>query len=280
MPKQKLKKIPGLDPIEVKKKKQKEVIDKAKKIRKQKRRKEKREYLKEKIQNVNYKKFLIILAIIIIILMVVFKIFNNHIKNIEVIGNNILSEQEIIDMAGIRNYPKSVSNSCSKIKKRLEKNVYINSVKVKKSNFLTKVTIEVKENRPLFYYAINNMTELSDGSFVDKEFDVPILVNQVPEDILDKFLKSLNKVNDEILIRINEIKYVPNEVDETLFLFSMSDQNYIYVNINNLEKLNEYLGMLKTFNNKKGILHLDSGDYFEIAEPSIDDENEDIKIDE
>lgn len=275
MPKQKLKKIPGIDPIDAKRKKQKEVIDKARRLKKQKAKKEKLENLKEKFQNINYKKILVILAIFIILLGIIFKLLNNKIKNIEVIGNNILSEQEIIDLAGIRNYPNSISNSSSKIKKRLEENVYIDYANVKKSNFLTKVTIEIKEKRPLFYYSINSMTALSDGSFVEKEFNVPTLVNQVPEDILNNFSKTLDKVNDEILIRINEIKYVPNEVDDTLFLFSMSDQNYIYVNIKNLSKLNEYLNMLKTFNNKKGILHLDSGDYFEIVDPII--ENEEVE---
>lgn len=270
MPKQKLKKIPGLDPIEEKRKKQKEVINKAKKIKKQKVRKEKRDNFVQKYQNINYKKLLIILAVFLVLFVIFVRLLNSKIKNIEVNGNSILSEQEVIDLAGIRNYPNSLKNSSSKIKKRLEKNIYIDSVKVKKSNFLTKVTITIKEKKPVFLYAINNMTALSDGSFVEKQFNVPLLVNQVPEDILKKFSKSLSEVNEEILIRINEIKYIPNELDEELFLLSMNDQNYVYVNINNLTKLNEYLGMLKTFNNNKGILHLDSGDYFEIVTNPID----------
>ena len=264
MPKQKLKKIPGLDPIEEKRKKQKEVINKAKKLKKRKVRKEKRDNLISKYQNINYKKVLIILTILLVLFLISVKLLNTKIKNIEVIGNSILTDQEIIDLAGIRDYPNSFKNSNSKIKNKLKKNIYIDSVKVKKSNFLSKVTIEVKEKKPVFLYAINNMTSLSDGSFVEKQFNVPMLVNQVPEDILKKFSKSLSEVDEEILIRINEIKYVPNEVDEELFLFSMNDQNYVYVNIKNLTKLNEYLEMLKTFNNNKGILHLDSGDYFEI----------------
>ena len=84
--------------------------------------------------------------------------------------------------------------------------------------------------------------------------------------------KKLSDVNDEILIRINEIKYIPNEVDDNLFILSMSDGNYIYINNNTLSKLNDYLSMLKTFNNKKGILHLDSGDYFEIVEHDLNQE--------
>ena len=269
MAKQKLKKIPGLDPIEVKKKEHARNIKKAQKIKKDKIRKEKRDDVIEKIQHLNYKKIAVIGIIIFLSLLVFLKLANTKIKNIEVNGNNILSEQEIIDLAGIRNYPNSFAHSSHNIKKKLEKNIYIDHVKVKKSNLLKKVTITVYENRPLYFYGPENQTILSDGKHVLDTFNVPVLVNQVPEDILKKFTTKLNNINDEVLIRINEIRYTPNEVDDTLFIFSMNDGNYIYINTYNLNKLNDYLSMLKTFNNKKGILHLDSGDYFEIVDTQI-----------
>ena len=269
MAKQKLKKIPGLDPIEVKKKERARNIKKAQKIKKDKIRKEKRDDVIEKIQHLNYKKIAVIGIIIFLSLLVFLKLANTKIKNIEVNGNNILSEQEIIDLAGIRNYPNSFAHSSHNIKKKLEKNIYIDHVKVKKSNLLKKVTITVYENRPLYFYGSENQTILSDGKHVLDTFNVPVLVNQVPEDILKKFTTKLNNINDEVLIRINEIRYTPNEVDDTLFIFSMNDGNYIYINTYNLNKLNDYLSMLKTFNNKKGILHLDSGDYFEIVDTQI-----------
>ena len=277
MAKQKLKKIPGLDPIDLKKKEHKRNIKQAKKIKRNKERKEKVSNIKDKYSNLNYKKTLVILVIIFIVLFFILKLFNTKITNIEVKGNNILSDQEIIDLAGIRNYPNSLAHSSSSIKKKLKKNIYIDSVTVKKSNFLKKVTITVKENRALFYYAPENQTILSDGTHVLDTFNVPILVNQVPEDILEKFITKLSDVNDEIIIRINEIRYVPTDMDDNLFLLSMSDKNYIYVNNNTLSKLNDYLSMLKTFNNKKGILHLDSGDYFEIMPenvPNVDNEDD------
>ena len=273
MAKQKLKKIPGLDPIDIKKKERARNIKKAQKIKKDKIRKEKREDVIEKIQHLNYKKIAVIGIIILLSLLVFLKLANTKIKNIEVKGNNVLSEQEIIDLAGIRNYPNSFSHSSRNIKKKLEKNIYINHVKVKKSNLLKKVTITVYENRPLYLYGPDNQTVLSDGKHVTDTFNVPVLVNQVPEDILKKFTTKLNNINDEVLIRINEIRYAPTEVDDTLFIFSMSDGNYIYINTYNLNKLNDYLSMLKTFNNKKGILHLDSGDYFEIVDSQINIDN-------
>ena len=141
MAKQKLKKIPGLDPLEAKKKEQKRTLRKAKKIKRDKVRQEKRDSIIEKYKSLDYVRIITILAVIILSLFLIFKLFNTKITNIRVEGNNILSEQEIIDMAGIRNYPNSLAYPSRRIAKKLEKNIYIDSVKVKKSNFLKKVTI-------------------------------------------------------------------------------------------------------------------------------------------
>ena len=54
------------------------------------------------------KKNRIIKIIVILVLLAIFIVYilNIKIKNIYVIGNNILSDQEIIELAGIQNYPK------------------------------------------------------------------------------------------------------------------------------------------------------------------------------
>ena len=44
----------------------------------------------------------------------------------------------------------------------------------------------------------------------------------------------------------------------------MNDGNYVYLTLNKFNKINNYLEIVRTFNNVKGILYLDSGEYFEI----------------
>ena len=46
----------------------------------------------------------------------------------------------------------------------------------------------------------------------------------------------------------------------------MNDGNYIYITLEKMDKINKYLDIIKSFNNKKGILYLDSGEYFEVKE--------------
>ena len=44
----------------------------------------------------------------------------------------------------------------------------------------------------------------------------------------------------------------------------MNDNNEVYITISRVDLLNKYIDIVKKLNNKKGILYLDSGNYFEI----------------
>ena len=46
----------------------------------------------------------------------------------------------------------------------------------------------------------------------------------------------------------------------------MNDGNYVYINLYKFLNLNKYIEIVKNFGNKKGIIYLDSGNYFEIKE--------------
>ena len=70
------------------------------------------------------------------------------IKNIYIIGNNIVSDKEIISTAKIDNYPSFIDTSKKDIIKRLEKNDYIKEVRVEKK-LLSKIYIYVTENKPI-----------------------------------------------------------------------------------------------------------------------------------
>lgn len=72
------------------------------------------------------------------------------------------------------------------------------------------------------------------------------------------------EVNNDILYKISEIEYRPNEVDKERFLLTMNDGNYVYVTLYTFDKINQYDAIYPTLENKNGILYLDSGNYFEI----------------
>ena len=78
----------------------------------------------------------------------------------------------------------------------------------------------------------------------------------------------MKKIPENIKQKISEIKYDPNEKDEERFLLSMNDGNYVYLSLYKFDRIHKYLDIMleinKKFNNQKGILYLDSGDYFKV----------------
>ena len=69
-------------------------------------------------------------------------------------------------------------------------------------------------------------------------------------------------VNKDILKKMSEIKYDPDSIDEKRFLITMTDGNYVYLTINRFDAINNYILIIKNFENKKGILYLDAGNVF------------------
>lgn len=212
---------------------------------------------------VRYNNVLKLFLTIILIFLLVLIFLNIRISNIYITGNNYLTDVEVIKSAKIENYPSIFKNTSSIIKKRLLHNQLVKDVKISYS--FTSLYINIEENYPLFYNSTIKKTVLCDKTTTSNKYIVPYLINYIPDSIYDEFINCLISLNNEILLRISEIKYDPNDLDEERFYLIMNDGNYVYININNFSKLNKYEEILEKLSNKKGILYLDSGEYFEIT---------------
>ena len=95
---------------------------------------------------------------------------------------------------------------------------------------------------------------------------IPTLINYIPENIEKNFVNKLSNVDSEILSMISEIEYSKTTYDDKRFLLYMNDGNMVYITVSKAELLNKYVEIIKKVDNKKGILYLDSGNYFEIKE--------------
>lgn len=220
---------------------------------------------KKKKRKIRYDRILIFLVIVIFIVISFTFLFNLKISNIYILNNSFLTDQEIIEMAGISDYPETLKNLSVQIEDRLKNNIYIKEAKVYKKG-LTKVYIDVVENKPLFYYESSKKTVLTDGRETDEEFVVPTVINYITDNYYDAFINEMANIDENILKRISEIQFSPNDVDDNRFLLTMTDGNYVYVNISTFNKLNKYISIIGELPNKNGILYLDYGNNFEIIE--------------
>lgn len=189
------------------------------------------------------------------------------IKNIYISGNNYLKDQEIIELAKIENYPSFLKTRTKDMKKNIKKSPYVKSVTINKK-ILGIVEIQIEEYNILFRKEENNKIVLEDKEeLIDNEkFQVPILLNYIPDTKYDSFIKGMNQVTPSIKNQISEIRYYPNTQDEDRFLLYMNDGNYVYLTLTKFKQINYYEDVLEKLDGKKGILYLDSGNHFKIME--------------
>lgn len=207
-------------------------------------------------------KVILLILIIIVIGYIVWNTTDFSVQNIVIKGNTIYSDQEITEMANLENHPSVFTILPLSIAHTLEKNTYIEKATVTRS--FNKIVIQIQENKPIFYNLTLNKTVLYDETQVNANFPVPTLVNYVPDKKYKALIKNLKKIDSQIISRISEIKYDPNDVDENRFMLTMNDGNFVYITLNRFQKMNKYVEIIAQFDNQKGILYLDSGEYFKV----------------
>ena len=204
--------------------------------------------MKKKVKKkFNFVKFLVFIIIIVILVLGIKYLFDARIKNIVVLNNNYYTDEEIIEACGIENYPKFLTLNKNKLEKKLEE-------------------FDFKEKKLLYYIRSENkyMTSTGEAYKLNNVVGIPTLINYVPENIEASFIKEFNKIDSNVISMISEIEYSKNTYDDKRFLLYMNDGNEVYITISRVDLLNKYIDIVKKLNNKKGILYLDSGNYFEI----------------
>lgn len=220
-----------------------------------------------KKRKLKIKRILVFLLLIILLVLTIYYISKLPTKNIYIIGNNILSDKEIIELAGLSDYPSFITISSKDVIGNIQKNIYIKETKVEKKLY-NKLYIYITEKKVLCTY--DNKLLLEDGTEIENTYNktnYPILSSDIAS-IKDKFVKKFSLVEDPILLKISEIEYTPNDVDNERFSLKMNDGNLVYITLGKVEKTNKYSSIYSTLEGKKGIIYLDSGDYVEVKEKS------------
>lgn len=225
--------------------------------------------IKKKKVRIKYRNILFFVLVLCLIGYLVYGVSRISITNIYIEGNTYLTDQQVIEAAGIQNYPPIIETLSFTVEEKLKKTSTIKGAHITRPS-LRAIHIQITENTPLFYDSTKSKTILSDGKETKEKYDAPVLLNYVPDQKYQKFLEKMSQISPNIIEKISEIKYDPNDKDDERFLLSMNDGNYAYLSLSKFEKIDQYLNivleMSKKFNNQKGILYLDSGGYFKVIE--------------
>ncbi len=222
---------------------------------------------KTKIKLLN---LLIVLMVFVGLFFGVRYLINEPIHNILIKGNSYLSDDYIIEMANIKDYPPFLMLNSSKACDKILNSSYISECKIhKKLGFILEVDID--ENRAIFYdnnqnkYIFANQKSVGEDD-ISKDFRVPRLLNYVPDKKFNKFITGMGKVEEDTLSKISDIEYKPNDYDKDRFLLYMDDGNMVYLTLTKFKMINHYNEVLSQLEGHKGILYLDSGNHFKIME--------------
>ena len=211
----------------------------------------------------------IIIILVLLILGVLLKLYlDRPIQNIVINGTKYINDDYILEQANLKDYPSFFKTFSFNVEKQLKKSIYIKDVKVRKKLFRT-INIKVKENRPLFYDNYNNKTVFENHKSTNQDeliynFNIPRLVNYIPKEKYNDFIDGMNKINDDILVKISDIEYKRTDLDDERFLLYMNDGNEVYITITKFDKINYYNDVVVQLEGHKGILYLDNGNHFEI----------------
>lgn len=214
--------------------------------------------------------FLIVLFILGGLFFVVYSFMDAKTINIIIQNTSYLNDDYILELSGVKDYPKFYTLNTKKIINTLKKSPYIKDAKIKRE-FYHVLVIDIVENKPLYLNYSDNTIVFEDGSKVSSSetvdlFRIPRLMNYVPDDKHKTFIKRLGEIDIDILGKIADIEYVPNEYDKDRFLLYMDDSNMVYLTLTRFDKINYYNDVVGQLEGHKGILYLDSGNHFEIKE--------------
>jgi len=214
--------------------------------------------------------FLIVLFFFGGLFFCLYQLIQLPIRNIVVKNIKYLDDDYIIHIAGIENYPNFFFTNLKKMEKKLEQSVYIEKATVSKK-FFHVIVLDVKENKPIFLNVNSNEFVFVDNNKVSLEscpfiFRVPRLMNYVPDDKYESFVKCMGNIQPDVLGKISNIEYQPNDLDPDRFLFYMDDGNMVYLTLTKFDTIHYYNDVLEQLEGRKGILYLDSGNHFQIRE--------------
>lgn len=219
-----------------------------------------------------FKSFILFLFLVGLLLFVLFLlgayVFDVKARTVVVHNNTVLTDQQVMDAAfPNHNFPNFFLVNSNQIERKLKENPIVKSVTLKRKLFF-EVHLYVKENKPLFFREDINKITLNSGLSLnnndDYNFEVPSLINYVPDTKYKILIEKMDSIDYSIIKKMSDIKYDPNKYDEDRFLIFMNDSNKVYINLPKFKNLNKYDSMVEKFEGKRGTLYLDSGNYFKV----------------
>lgn len=195
----------------------------------------------------------------------------SNVRNIVVEGHYHVSEEEVLELAGVTTDTNYWQIDEDEIKQQLESHQEITFASIERS-FPSTVRIEVKEAERIGYVKEDGMfyAILEDGSRREGQMalpggDAPILAGFTKEIYLKEISQELKELPASVASLISEIHWDPRDGNPYQILLYMNDGYQVQASIRNFsEKMPAYPSIVAQLDEEaEGIIHIDVGAYFE-----------------
>lgn len=220
--------------------------------------KESIEARKKKMRRIKRRKFLrklvkVICVVAIVTLIVMFdRSEYSRFRDIRVVGNELISTQEIMEKLDLNVGDRMVFNGEKRIEKRLHDIEGLDTIDATIYYKQGILNVKVKEHAKIGYVRNETLEVLyADGSrrSVSKETlrsinGLPLFVGFEDDKITPDLLKGFSELNSEILLTISEVHRSPESYDEFNMKLVMNNNYFVYTGISALPLLRSYASII------------------------------------
>lgn len=221
------------------------------------------------LPNLNYKKLIFLIGIALVLITIATYLISSlsDIKEIEIVGNENITDKEILDRSGIDTGQKMYLLQSNKSEDKVKVLPIIQSIDIERE-WPNKVIINVKEHNVVgfiesnrnYYPVLENKRVLR--GFHMEPVDAPI-IHFFEGKEFDALVDSLNDVNPEMLRMISEIYYRPYDESYTRIQVLMNNGQEIIADYTTFgEKINYFNGMRESIGDNEGIIDLEVSNAF------------------
>lgn len=195
----------------------------------------------------------------------------SNIKEIEVTGNKILSDDQIIELSGLAPNKNIWVINPNSVKQSIENHTLIDDIEVERK-LPQSVHIDVTEHKIVGYIKEEGQYSpvLHSGIIVtnlniQNKGDGPLLHHFDDEEYLKRMAKELTEIPTNIFNLISEVTWEPTEKNKYKIVLYMNDGFIVHATIRNFaSKMKSYPSIIAQLNpDEKGIVHMGVGTYFE-----------------
>ncbi|MFD1038075.1 cell division protein FtsQ/DivIB [Virgibacillus byunsanensis] len=205
----------------------------------------------------------------------------SNIKTIAVNGNSFVTTDEVIEVSNLTMDTNIWTINKKEIQQSISKNPVVESVEViRKLPWTVEIQLTEYErvgyikNQGSYYPILGNGVTLSSFKLDSMNGDAPLILDFTDEDYLNEMTNELKKLPDSILNLISEIYWSPTDENRNKILLYMNDGFVVNGTIRNFaEKMQVYPSIVSQLEaERKGIVHIGVGAYFEEYETEVEDE--------